>query len=75
MKDDMPTLKEIFNDDRYNLQEFTFQFIMMYSAGYTAEDFKAFAEEILTDKDIKEVVETTMPLFKFGLKMAKEIAK
>lgn len=70
MKDGMPTLKEIFDSDNKPLQENLLQFVMMYSLGYTMEDFKAFADEMLADDDVKETVEITLPLFKYALKGA-----
>lgn len=71
MKDNMLTLKEML-DKNDNLKEFGLTFLMMYSAGYTMEDFKAFADELLADDDVKEAVEVALPLFEYTLKSVKE---
>ena len=70
MKDGMPTLKEIYDSENKPLQENLLQFVMMYSLGYTMKDFKAFADEMLADDDVKEAVEIMLPLFKYALKGA-----
>lgn len=74
MKDNMPTLKEIFDSDK-ELENFGLQFLLFYSVGYTAEDFKAYAEEMLADDDTDEVIKALKTLFEYGLKELKRSMK
>lgn len=71
MKDNMPTLKEIFEQNE-ELREFFLGFICFYLAGYTMEDFKEFADDALNDEELKETIESFVPLIRLMLKEYKK---
>ena len=70
MKKNMPTLKELYNSGNKTLEDHLFGFAILYSMGYTAEDFKAFADEILADECFQATLELARPIVERALKNA-----
>lgn len=74
MKDNMPTLKECVLNNK-ELEDFGLTLLLLYSAGYTMNDFKAYIDEMMTDEDMKEVVEALKPIWELALKEVKRSIK
>ena len=71
MKDNMPKLKEVFKSNS-QMEEFGLQCLMFHCMGYTAEDFKEYAEEMMADDDTREVIEAMIPAVEYALKTLKK---
>lgn len=71
MKDNMPTLKECFENNK-ELNEFGLQLLLLYSCGYSIQDFEEYINQMLEDKDVKEAVKAFVPLLELVLKDAKK---
>lgn len=71
MKDNMPTLKECFENNG-ELKDFGLQLLLLYSCGYSMQDFEEYINQILEDKDVKEAVEAFVPLLELVLKDVKK---
>lgn len=74
MKDNMPTLKEMVKNNK-EFESFGLTFLILYNCGYTMEDFKAFFDEMMSDKDTKEAIEATTPIIELVLKEVKRSIK
>lgn len=71
MKDNMPTLKECFENNK-ELEDFGLKLLLLYSAGYTIKDFEEYINQMLEDKDVKEAVKAFVPLLELVLKDVKK---
>lgn len=74
MKDNMPTLKECFENNE-ELEDFGLKLLLLYSAGYTIKDFKIYIDEMMADKELKLTVEAMTPLMKLALEEIKRSIK
>lgn len=74
MKDNMPRLKEICENNK-EFEDFGLKLLIIYNCGYTMEDFKAFIDEMMADEDFKEAIEATTPIIKLVLKEIKRSIK
>lgn len=74
MKDNMPTLEEcVFNNKE--LEDFGVKLLLLYSCGYSMQDFEEYIKQMLEDKDMKEAVEAMTPMLKYGLRELKRSLK
>lgn len=74
MKDNMPTLKEVF-DANDQMREFGLQWLMLHFVGYTMEDFEKYADEMMADDDVKETIEAMASVIEYALKQLKRSKK
>lgn len=74
MDDNMPTLKECILNNK-ELEDFGIKLLLLYSCGYSMQDFEKYVKQMLEDKDMKEAVEAMTPMLKYGLRELKRSLK
>lgn len=74
MKDNMPTLKECFENNK-ELEDFGLRLLLLYSAGYSMQDFEEYINQAFEDEAMKEAVEAWTPLLKLVLEELKRSIK
>lgn len=74
MKDNMPTLKECVENNG-TLEDFGLRLLLLYSAGYSMQDFEEYINQAFEDEDMKEAVEAMTPMLELALKEIKRSIK
>ena len=74
MKDNMPTLKECVENNK-ELEDFGLKLLLLYSAGYTMQDFEEYINQMFEDKGMKLTVEALTPLMELALEELKRSIK
>lgn len=61
MKENLPELKDIMTKSE-SMQDFGIMLLMLFSIGYTMDDFQAYVDESMADPHTQKAIEILAPL-------------